>query len=139
MLETVARPTPSSAPATKIAGGPRDAVKVYGTGAAQVRALDEVTVHFDEARFTAIMGPSGSGKSTLLHCLAGLDRIDSGQVYLGDVEVSALEEKELTLLRRDHIGFVFQFFNLLPTLTALENITLPLALAGHKPDEEWLD
>ena len=139
MLDTVTRSATPPTVTPKIAGGTRDAVKVYGTGAAQVRALDGVTVHFDAARFTAIMGPSGSGKSTLLHCLAGLDRLDSGQVYLGDVEVSALGEKELTLLRRDHIGFVFQFFNLLPTLTALENITLPLALAGHKPDRAWLD
>ena len=139
MLETVTRPIPPRTDARKVAGRTTDAVKVYGTGPAQVRALDGVTVHFDSGRFTAIMGPSGSGKSTLLHCLAGLDRLDSGQVYLGDVEISALSEKELTLLRRDHVGFVFQFFNLLPTLTALENITLPLALAGTKPDREWLN
>src|SRR5688500_2598028 len=113
-----------------IAGRAVDAVKIYGTGQAEVRALDHATVDFEAGRFTAIMGPSGSGKSTLLHCLAGLDRLTSGQVFLGDVEVSALDEKKLTLLRREKIGFVFQFFNLLPTLTALENITLPLSLAG---------
>jgi putative ABC transport system ATP-binding protein len=125
--------------ARPIAGGARDAVKIYGEGQAEVRALDGVTVDFEAGRFTAIMGPSGSGKSTLLHCLAGLDRLTSGQVFLGDVEVSALAEKQLTLLRRDQVGFVFQFFNLLPTLNALENITLPLSLAGTKPDKEWLD
>ena len=122
-----------------IAGRAVDAVKIYGTGQAEVRALDHATVDFEANRFTAIMGPSGSGKSTLLHCLAGLDRLTSGQVFLGDVEVSALDEKKLTLLRRERIGFVFQFFNLLPTLTALENITLPLSLAGRKPDRAWFD
>ena len=122
-----------------IAGRAVDAVKIYGTGQAEVRALDHATVDFEAERFTAIMGPSGSGKSTLLHCLAGLDRLTSGQVFLGDVEVSALDEKKLTLLRREKIGFVFQFFNLLPTLTALENITLPLSLAARKPDPAWFD
>ena len=122
-----------------IAGRTVDAVKIYGTGQAEVRALDGATVEFEAGRFTAIMGPSGSGKSTLLHCLAGLDRLTSGQVFLGDVEVSALDEKRLTLLRRDKVGFVFQFFNLLPTLTALENVTLPLALSGRKPEPAWLD
>ena len=122
-----------------IAGRAVDAVKIYGTGQAEVRALDHATVDFEAERFTAIMGPSGSGKSTLLHCLAGLDRLTSGQVFLGEVEVSALDEKELTLLRREKIGFVFQFFNLLPTLTALENITLPLSLAGRKPDPAWFN
>ena len=121
-----------------IAGRTEDAVKLYGEGQAQVRALDGVSVHFEQARFTAIMGPSGSGKSTLLHCLAGLDRLTSGKVFLGDQEISALDEKALTLVRRDQIGFVFQFFNLLPTLNALENITLPLSLAGRKADSEWL-
>ena len=128
----------STAPG-EIAGRAVDAVKIYGTGQAEVRALDHATVDFEAKRFTAIMGPSGSGKSTLLHCLAGLDRLTSGQVFLGDVEVSALDEKKLTLLRREKIGFVFQFFNLLPTLTALENITLPLSLAGRKPDAAWFD
>lgn len=133
--------SPSGMPEPRrvIAGRTVDAVKVYGTGQAEVRALDGATVEFEASSFTAIMGPSGSGKSTLLHCLAGLDRLTSGQVFLGDVEVSALDEKKLTLLRRERVGFVFQFFNLLPTLTALENITLPLSLAGRKPDAAWLD
>ena len=116
-----------------------DVVKIYGTGEAAVRALDGVTVGFDTGRFTAIMGPSGSGKSTLLHCLAGLDRVTSGQVFLGDIEISRSSEKQLTLLRRDRIGFVFQAYNLIPTLNAIENITLPMALAGRKPDPAWLD
>jgi putative ABC transport system ATP-binding protein len=116
-----------------------DASKVYGNGEAAVRALDDVTVDFERRRFTAIMGPSGSGKSTLLHCLAGLDRVTSGRVFLGDVEISASSEKQLTLIRRDSIGFIFQSYNLIPTLNALENITLPMALAGRKPDQAWLD
>jgi putative ABC transport system ATP-binding protein len=111
-----------------------DAYKIYGSGEAEVRALDGITVEFSAGAFTAIMGPSGSGKSTLLHCLAGLDRVTSGQIFLGDVEISAANEKELTLIRRDRIGFVFQAYNLVPTLTAEENITLPTALAGRKPD-----
>ena len=115
------------------------ASKIYGSGEAEVRALDGINVEFERHRYTAIMGPSGSGKSTLLHCLAGLDRVTSGQVYLGDVEISACSEKQLTLIRRDSIGFVFQTFNLIPTLTAAENITLPLALAGRKPAPEVLD
>ena len=115
------------------------ASKIYGAGAAAVHALDEIDVEFARHGYTAIMGPSGSGKSTLLHCLAGLDRVTSGQVFLGDVEVSACSEKELTLLRRDRIGFVFQSYNLIPTLDAVENMTLPLALAGRKPDQVWLD
>jgi putative ABC transport system ATP-binding protein len=98
-----------------------------------------VTVDFEQARFTAIMGPSGSGKSTLLHCLAGLDSLTSGHVYLGETHLGSLDDRRLTRLRRDRIGFVFQAFNLLPTLTAAENITLPLALAGRKPDPEWFD
>lgn len=121
------------------AGHTIDAVKVYGMGDAEVRALDGATVDFESGRFTAIMGPSGSGKSTLLHCLAGLDRVTSGRVFLGEIEISALDEKKLTLLRRERVGFVFQFFNLIPTLSALENITLPLALAGNKPDRSWLE
>jgi putative ABC transport system ATP-binding protein len=105
--------------------------KVYGQGQTEVRALDGVSVEFPSGRFTAIMGPSGSGKSTLMHCLAGLDRITSGQIFIGDVELSKLSEKQLTLLRRDKVGFVFQAFNLLPTLTAAENVELPLAIAGR--------
>jgi putative ABC transport system ATP-binding protein len=116
-----------------------DAVKVYGSGDTAVRALDGVSVDFAAGRFTAIMGPSGSGKSTLMHCVAGLDDLTSGQVWVGDVELGALSDKERTMLRRSRIGFVFQEYNLVPTLTAAENITLPLALAGSKPDEAWLD
>jgi putative ABC transport system ATP-binding protein len=116
-----------------------EATKVYGSGDTAVVALDEVTLDLPTGRFTAIMGPSGSGKSTLLHCLAGLDRLTDGQVLVGDVELGALSDKELTLLRRTRIGFVFQAFNLLPTLTARENITLPLTLAGRTPEPAWLD
>jgi putative ABC transport system ATP-binding protein len=113
--------------------------KSYGTGDTRIDALAELSVDFGRGRFTAIMGPSGSGKSTLLHCLAGLDRPSTGQVLLGDVELSRLDEKSLTRVRRDRIGFVFQAFNLVPTLTALENITLPQTLAGRKADPAWLD
>src|SRR5947199_119757 len=113
--------------------------KIYGEGDAAVRALDSVTVGFPTGRFTAIMGPSGSGKSTLMHCQAGLDLVSSGNVYLGQTDLSSLDDKALTQLRRDQVGFIFQAFNLLPTLTALENIRLPLDLAGRKPDQTWLD
>jgi putative ABC transport system ATP-binding protein len=113
--------------------------KVYGEGDATVRALDGVSVDFERARYTAIMGPSGSGKSTLLHCMAGLDTPTSGQVFIGDVDLTMLSEKALTLLRRRSIGFVFQAYNLVPTLTAAENITLPLDIAGEKPDPAWFD
>ncbi len=116
-----------------------DAVKIYGRGDTEVRALDGVNVSFNRSRFTAIMGRSGSGKSTLLHCIAGLDRLTSGHVYLGDVEISALNEKQLTIVRRDRLGFVFQAYNLVPTLTAFENITLPSTLANRAPDQESLD
>jgi len=116
-----------------------DAVKVYGSGATAVRALDDVTVGFPGGRYTAIMGPSGSGKSTLMHCVAGLDSLTSGQVFMGDLELGTLSDKDLTVLRRDRIGFVFQMFNLVPTLTAGENITLPLTLAGRKPETGWFD
>jgi putative ABC transport system ATP-binding protein len=115
------------------------ATKVYGSGETAVRAIDDVTVEFAAGRFTAIMGPSGSGKSTLMHCAAGLDDLTSGEVFVGDVALGSLSDKELTLLRRDRIGFVFQSYNLVPTLTALENITLPTALAGKKPNGAWLD
>ncbi len=110
-----------------------DAVKVYGKGDTAVRALDGVSLALPAAHFTAIMGPSGSGKSTLMHCLAGLDRLTSGRAFVGEVELGRLPDRELTRLRRDHVGFVFQAFNLLPMLTAGENITLPLDLAGRKP------
>jgi putative ABC transport system ATP-binding protein len=113
--------------------------KIYGTGDTRVTALDSVDVEIETGRFTAIMGPSGSGKSTLMHCLAGLDSVSGGQVWIGDVELSALSDKNLTKLRRDAVGFVFQAFNLVPTLSALENITLPLDIAGRKPDQQWLD
>ena len=115
------------------------ATKVYGSGETAVRAIDDVTVEFAAGRFTAIMGPSGSGKSTLMHCAAGLDSLTSGEVFVGDVALGSLSDRELTLLRRDRIGFVFQSYNLIPTLTALENITLPSALAGRKPNRDWLD
>jgi putative ABC transport system ATP-binding protein len=115
------------------------ATKVYGSGGTAVVALDEVTLDLPGGRFTAIMGPSGSGKSTLVHCLAGLDRLTDGQVLIGEVELGALSDKELTLLRRTRIGFVFQAFNLVPTLTARENIALPLTLAGRRPDPAWFD
>jgi putative ABC transport system ATP-binding protein len=113
--------------------------KVYGSGDARVVALDDVTVTFPRRQFTAIMGPSGSGKSTLMHCLAGLDRPDAGQVRLGGTEIEALSDARLTALRRDRVGFVFQAFNLLPTLTAWENIVLPLDLAGRRPDRAFAD
>ncbi|WP_405802020.1 ABC transporter ATP-binding protein [Streptomyces sp. NBC_01506] len=113
--------------------------KVYGQGETQVVALDQVTVDFRQGQFTAIMGPSGSGKSTLMHCVAGLDSFSSGSVRIGDTELGTLKDKQLTQLRRDKIGFIFQAFNLLPTLTALENITLPMDIAGRKPDKQWLD
>jgi putative ABC transport system ATP-binding protein len=113
--------------------------KVYGEGDAAVRALDDVSVNFQRARYTAIMGPSGSGKSTLLHCMAGLDTPTSGQVFIGDVDLTMLSEKALTLLRRRSVGFVFQAYNLVPTLTAAENITLPLDIAGEEPDKAWFD
>src|SRR5437773_5370996 len=116
-----------------------DLVKVYGTGDAAVRALDSITVSFEDGRFTAIMGPSGSGKSTLLHCLAGLDAPTEGQVFIGDVDITTLSEKKLTHLRRDKVGFVFQAYNLVPTLTASENITLPMDIAGRTPDTGWVD
>ncbi|HJW35626.1 MAG TPA: ABC transporter ATP-binding protein [Actinomycetes bacterium] len=116
-----------------------EATKVYGKGATQVRALDGVTLDFPSGQFSAIMGPSGSGKSTLMHCVAGLDTLTSGQVRVGGIELTRLDDKHLTLLRRDRIGFVFQAYNLVPTLTALENITLPATLAGRKPDKGWLD
>ena len=116
-----------------------DAVKVYGTGATTVRALDGVSVGFETGKFAAIMGPSGSGKSTLLHCLAGLDRLTSGSALIGDVDLSTLSDKAMTVLRRERIGFVFQSYNLVPTLTARDNILLPLALGGRKPDRAWFD
>src|SRR6202021_488606 len=113
--------------------------KTYGAGQAAVRALADVSVTFERGRFTAVMGPSGSGKSTLMHCMAGLDRPTSGKAYVGGQDIGELDDAGLTRLRRDRIGFVFQYFNLVPTLTAAENITLPIALAGRKPDQAWVD
>ncbi len=124
----------TAAPAARIVSG----VKVYGKGMTAVRALDAISADFAVGRFTAIMGPSGSGKSTLLHCLAGLDRLTSGRVLIGDVDLGSLDDKAMTLLRRERVGFVFQAFNLVPTLTAGENVVLPLTLGGRKPDQAWV-
>jgi putative ABC transport system ATP-binding protein len=131
--------TPSRDHTTTAAARAVHATKIYGSGDTAVRALDDVTVDLPAHRFTAIMGPSGSGKSTLMHCVAGLDSLTSGQVFVGDTDLGTLSDKKLTLLRRERIGFVFQAFNLVPTLTAWENITLPVALAGRKPEREWVD
>jgi putative ABC transport system ATP-binding protein len=130
---------PQLAPPTMAAARAEAISKVYGKGDATVQALDHVSVAFARGRFTAIMGPSGSGKSTLMHCVAGLDTVTSGRVFLGDVELGRLSDRKLTKLRRDRVGFVFQAFNLVPTLTALENITLPQRLAGRSADRAWLD
>jgi putative ABC transport system ATP-binding protein len=124
---------------TDLAAHAVDVVKVFGEGPTAVRALDGVSVDFPSGRFSAIMGPSGSGKSTFMHCLAGLDKVTSGQVFIGGTELNSLSDKQLTLLRRERVGFVFQAFNLLPTLTAAENIELPMALAGTKADRSWVD
>ncbi len=132
-------PAPPAPPTTALAARTEAAVKVYGSGDTQVLALDQVTVGFERGRFNAIMGPSGSGKSTLMHCMAGLDRLTAGATFIGDVNVTQLSEKQLTELRRDRVGFIFQAFNLIPTLNALENITLPLALARRDPEQAWLD
>jgi putative ABC transport system ATP-binding protein len=140
MSDTTSSPPLGASPTqSTVAAATQDAVKIYGKGDNQVIALDHVTVEFAAGVFSTIMGPSGSGKSTLMHCMAGLDRLTSGHAYIGAADVTALGEKELTELRRDRVGFIFQAFNLIPTLTALENITLPMALAGRKPDQEWLD
>jgi putative ABC transport system ATP-binding protein len=125
------------ATATGIAARAVDVWKVYGSGEAQVIALRGVNVELERGHYTAIMGPSGSGKSTLMHCLAGLDSVTRGQVYIGDTQVTGLGDAGLTRLRRDKVGFIFQQFNLLPTLTAEENILLPLAIAGRKPERDW--
>ena len=121
------------------AASARHASKIFGTGDTSVTALDDVTLELPLGRFTAIMGPSGSGKSTLMHCLAGLDTLTSGQVLIGETDLATLSDRERTILRRDRLGFVFQSFNLLPTLTAEENITLPADLAGRAPDRAWFD
>lgn len=124
---------------TKFAAKAVNATKIYGSGETKVVALDHIDADFERERFTAIMGPSGSGKSTLMHCLAGLDTLSEGQVFIGDIDLSSLKEKQLTTLRRDKVGFIFQAFNLIPTLSALENIVLPMSLAGRKADPDWLD
>jgi putative ABC transport system ATP-binding protein len=124
---------------TTVAAAARNAVKTYGTGDAAVHALDDVSVDFERGRFTAIMGPSGSGTSTLMQNVAGLDTLTSGSVSIGGVDLSSLSDRQLTRLRRDRIGFIFQSFNLVRTLTAKENIELPLDLAGRRPDREWFD
>ena len=135
-IEWQAQSFPSTpAPAARV----YDAVKVYGKGESEVRALDGVSVEFATGRFTAIMGPSGSGKSTLMHSVAGLDNLTSGTVLIGDTDISKLNDRKLTQLRRDRIGFIFQAFNLVPTLTAAENIALPARLAGRTPDPEWFN
>lgn len=136
-LSTAATSGASVAPTA--AARTTDAVKIYGQGQTEVHALRGVSVGFEQGRFTAIMGPSGSGKSTLMQCLAGLDRLTSGEAYIGDVALGGLSDKRLTELRRDKIGFIFQSFNLIPTLTAGENIRLPLDLAGRKGDRDWID
>ncbi|MGW0766497.1 ABC transporter ATP-binding protein [Streptomyces sp. NPDC002676] len=131
--------TPTASRTTTVAARATELSKIYGQGETRVVALDQVSVDFRQAEFTAIMGPSGSGKSTLMHCVAGLDTFSSGSVRIGDTELGSLKDKQLTKLRRDKIGFIFQAFNLLPTLTALENITLPMDIAGRKVDKAWLD
>jgi putative ABC transport system ATP-binding protein len=135
LLETVST-HPSVA---AVAASARSATKVYGSDDTRIVALDEVDIDFVTGQFAAIMGPSGSGKSTLMHCMAGLDRLTSGNAHIGDTDISTANERELTRLRRDRLGFVFQSFNLVPTLSAIENITLPMDLAGTRPDREWLD
>jgi putative ABC transport system ATP-binding protein len=133
MTDTVTAPTGLAAARAE------NATKVYGKGDTAVTALDDVTVDFERGRYTAIMGPSGSGKSTLMHCVAGLDSLTSGRVFIGDTDLGGLNDKHLTVLRRDKVGFIFQAYNLVPTLTAYENITLPNALAGRKGDIAWVD
>jgi putative ABC transport system ATP-binding protein len=124
---------------TDIAARMENGTKTYGEGDAAVHALNGATAEFGRGKFTAIMGPSGSGKSTMLHCLAGLDSLTSGTAYIGDIDLASLKDRDLTLLRRERVGFVFQTFNLIPTLNARENIVLPLTIAGSKPDPDWYD
>ncbi len=131
--------TPQSLTTSVLAAQTVEAVKVYGKGQAEACALNGISIGFAKGQFSAIMGPSGSGKSTLLHCLAGLDRLTSGKAYIGGTDLSNLDDRQLTLLRRDSIGFVFQAFNLVPTLTAKENILLPLLLASRSGDPAWID
>jgi putative ABC transport system ATP-binding protein len=123
----------------KVAARTENAIKIYGKGQTEVRALDGVTIGFETGRFTAIMGPSGSGKSTLLHCVAGLDTLSSGKGFIGDVDLTTLNDQHLTILRRDRVGFIFQAYNLVPTVSASKNIRLPLLLSGHNGDQAWID
>ena len=141
MPETVTTPTSptSTRPAGRVAASAVGATKVYGSGDTRVTALDDVDIEFRAGELTAIMGPSGSGKSTLMHCVAGLDDLTGGRVLIGDTDLTTLNDRQLTILRRDKIGFIFQAFNLVPTLSAIENITLPASLAGRKPDAAWLE
>jgi len=138
-MATVTVGTEGLRTASAIAASAVDAVKIYGSGDTEIRALDGVSVDFTVGDFSAIMGPSGSGKSTLMHCMAGLDTLTSGAAFIGGADLSVLHDNALTVLRRDHVGFIFQAYNLVPTLTAYENITLPLALAGRHADQAWLD
>jgi putative ABC transport system ATP-binding protein len=138
-MTTLKSEEPTKGAQTAPAAHAVDLRKTYGTGQAEVHALAGVSVTFEHGRFTAVMGASGSGKSTLMQCMAGLDRPTSGQCFVGGLDIGSLDDAGLTQLRRDRIGFVFQYFNLVPTLTAAENITLPAALAGRKADREWLD
>ena len=139
MTTTTTPPEPPAATPSAAAARTEAVTKIYGSGETQVTALDHVDVAFERGHFTAIMGPSGSGKSTLMHCVAGLDTITSGRIWIGDVELGSLNDRQLTRLRRDAVGFVFQAFNLVPTLTAGENITLPMDLAGRAADRAWVD
>lgn len=139
MTLTETPPPPPQQPTPNAAAQTINAVKVYGQGETAVRALDGITVAFEHQRFTAIMGPSGSGKSTLMHCVAGLDQLTMGQVFIGDTELGQLSDKQLTILRRDTVGFVFQSYNLVPTLSAKENITLPMDLAGREPNWDFVN
>jgi putative ABC transport system ATP-binding protein len=143
MTSTLSPPDLSAASAARTARPPavraRSATKIHGAGDTRVVALDDVSVDIPAGRFTAIMGPSGSGKSTLMHCLAGLDVLSSGEVWLGDTELGSLNDRRLTTLRRERVGFVFQSFNLLPTLDAYENIVLPIRLSGARVDDVWVD
>lgn len=136
---TISPDAPAAPPTAGVAARATGAIKVYGSGDTEVRALDGVDISFETGRFTAIMGPSGSGKSTLMHCMAGLDELTAGQVHIGAIDLTTLSERNLTLLRRERVGFIFQAYNLIATLTAMENITLPMSLAGAAPDKAWLD
>ncbi len=138
MESTLESPTESAAPEASIVEA-SGVERIYGEGQAEVRALDGVDVTFEKGRYTSIMGPSGSGKSTLMHILAGLDKPTAGTVAVDGVDITRLDDGELTQLRRDKLGFVFQFFNLLPVLTAEENIVLPMSIARRKPDQAWVD